>query len=67
MSNNGGGSNYLHTSVEFNNQQRSRSLNRNVRQKEMARITEENETMLRRLQEKTSCYNVFEWELDRKK
>lgn len=33
----------------------------------MARITEENETMLRRLQEKTSCYNVFEWELDRKK
>ena len=33
MNNNGvrDGSNYLHTSVEFNNQQRSRSLNRNVR------------------------------------
>ena len=33
----------------------------------MARITEENEGLLRRLQEKTSHYNVFDWELDRKK
>ena len=33
----------------------------------MQRITEENENLLKRLQEKQSCYNVFEWELDRKK
>ena len=33
----------------------------------MARITEENENMLKRLQEKQSCYNVFDWEMDRKK
>jgi len=33
----------------------------------MQRITEENDALLKRLQEKTSHYNVFEWELDRKK
>jgi hypothetical protein len=33
----------------------------------MQRITEENENLLKRLQEKQSNYNVFEWELDRKK
>lgn len=58
-------SNHLANSVDL--QQRSRSLNKNVRQREMARITEENETLLRRLQEKTSQYNVEEWEADRKK
>ena len=57
---------YFTTSADFN-QQRSRSLNRNVRNREMQRITTENENMLRRLQEKQSCYNVFDWETDRKK
>jgi hypothetical protein len=38
-----------------------------VRQREIARIAEENEGILKRLQERTSHYNVFEWELDRKK
>jgi hypothetical protein len=33
----------------------------------MHRITEENENMLKRLQEKTSQYNVYDWEVDRKK
>lgn len=33
----------------------------------MQRITEENENLLKRLQDKQSCYNVVEWELDRKK
>ncbi len=33
----------------------------------MHRITEENDALLRRLQEKTSCYNVYDWEQDRKK
>jgi hypothetical protein len=33
----------------------------------MQRITEENENLLKRLQEKQSCYNVYDWELDRKK
>lgn len=33
----------------------------------MHRITEENENILKRLQEKQSCYNVIDWELDRKK
>lgn len=33
----------------------------------MQRITEENENLLKRLQEKQSCYNVFDWETDRKK
>ena len=46
---------------------RSKSLNRRVRQQELVRITTENETLLQRLQQKTSHYNVFEWELQRKK
>jgi len=54
-------------SMDLNNQQRSRSLNRNVRHREMQRITDENENMLKRLQEKQSCYNVYDWEVDRKK
>lgn len=52
--------------TDFNNL-RSKSLNKNVRQREMVRITEENENLLKRLQEKQSCYNVIEWEIDRKK
>lgn len=64
----GSTTNMMMNSVDqFNSQQRSKSLNKNVRQKEIARITEENEGLLRRLQEKTSHYNVFDWELDRKK
>jgi hypothetical protein len=46
---------------------RSKSLNRNMRQRELNRITEENDALLKRLQEKTSCYNVIDWEQDRKK
>ena len=63
-----GGSSHqnLASSVELTGQ-RSRSLNRNMRQREKARITEENESLLKRLQEKTSCYNVYDWEIDRKK
>ena len=48
-------------------QMRSSSLNRRVRQKELVRITNENECLLKRLQEKTSHYNVFEWRVERKK
>ena len=33
----------------------------------MQRITNENENLLKRLQEKSSFYNVFHWEIERKK
>ncbi|CDW80981.1 UNKNOWN [Stylonychia lemnae] len=46
---------------------RSKSLNRGIRQKEFQRITNENEQLLRRLQDRQSFYNVFQWEIDRKK
>lgn len=48
-------------------QQRSKSLNRGARQREIQRITNENEVLLRRLQDKQSTYNVCEWEIERKK
>ncbi len=47
-----------------------RSLNREVRKKELIKITLENQVFLRRLQQKQSNYNVVKWEeneLERKK
>eukprot|EP00347_Sterkiella_histriomuscorum_P013852 403363119 len=49
------------------NGQRSKSLNRGVRQKEYQRITNDNEFLLRRLQDRSSHYNVCDWEIERKK
>ena len=53
--------------LSMDNNSRSKSLNRGVRQKELQRITNENENLLKRLQEKSSLYNVFHWEIERKK
>ena len=41
-----------------------RSLNSEVRKKELMKITIENQNILRRLQEKTSNYSVNKWEED---
>jgi len=43
-----------------------RSLNSEVRRKELMKITIENQTMLKRLQDKTSNYSVMRWEEDYK-
>ena len=43
-----------------------KSLNMGARLQTERRIMEENERMLGRLQEQTSHYNVYDWELDRK-
>jgi hypothetical protein len=51
-----------------NNQKRS--LNRDARRRELIKITLENQQFLRRLQQKTSNYNVVKWEeaeIERKK
>lgn len=39
-----------------------RSLNRDVRKKELLKITIENQAILKRLQDKTSNYSVHKWE-----
>ena len=41
-----------------------RSLNSEVRKKELMKITIENQLILRRLQDKTSNYSVYKWEED---
>jgi hypothetical protein len=41
-----------------------RSLNSEVRKKEMLKITIENQAILKRLQDKTSNYSVQRWEDD---
>ena len=45
----------------------TKSLNGNARTQETQRITNENEALLKRLQEQSSVYNVYDWEHDRKK
>ena len=42
------------------------SLNSNMRNKEINRILIENEAMLKRLQNRQSSYNVWNWEVERK-
>jgi hypothetical protein len=42
------------------------SLNSGLRNKEIIRILQENEAMLKRLQSRQSTYNVWNWELERK-
>lgn len=44
-----------------------KSLNKYNRKEEMRRITVENHALLKRLQEKSPCYNSLQWEEDRKK
>jgi hypothetical protein len=44
---------------------RTRSLNKDNRKRELLRITMENQAILRRLQEKQSNYNVIKWEEQR--
>ena len=44
-----------------------KSLNTNARKVELRRITIENQAMLKRLQEKSPCYNTHQWEEDRKR
>ena len=43
-----------------------KSLNRGAREREVQRIMQENESLLKRLQEAGSTYNVFDWENKRK-
>ena len=44
-----------------------KSLNKNSRKEEMRRITMENQALLKRLQERTPCYNTHQWDEDRRK
>ena len=37
-----------------------------ARKQEIQRITQENESMLKRLQDAGATYNVYEWDTDRK-
>jgi len=48
------------------NQYKARSLNRAARRRELIRITEENQGILRRIQASEPTYNHVEWEEDRK-
>lgn len=50
------------TGAVISQQQQKRSLNRDVRRRELIKITLENQAFLRRLQNKTSNYNVHKWE-----
>jgi hypothetical protein len=43
-----------------------RSLNKDYRKRELLKITMENQQILRRLQDRSSSYNVLQWEGDRK-
>ena len=44
---------------------KNRSLNKEVRKRELLRITMENQAILKRLQEKQSSYSVVKWEKQR--
>lgn len=44
--------------------QYKKSLNRDVRKRELMKITRENQVMLKRLQEKKPSYNVTQWAQD---
>jgi len=46
---------------------RKRSLNQDFRRRELVKITQENQALLRRLQGRTSAYSTFRWETERKK
>lgn len=46
---------------------RKRSLNQDFRRRELVKITQENQALLRRLQGRTSAYSTYRWEVDRKK
>jgi hypothetical protein len=46
--------------------QQLRSLNRHARDREVQRITWENEQLLKRLQQAPATYNIFDWESQRK-
>ena len=43
-----------------------KSLNKNSRKEEMRRITLENQALLKRLQERSPCYNTHQWDEDRR-
>ena len=47
--------------------ERKRSLNQDFRRRELVKITQENQALLRRLQGRTSAYSTYRWETDRKK
>lgn len=47
------------------NNSHKRSLNKETRKRDLIRITMENQAILKRLQEKQSNYNVFQWEKQR--
>jgi hypothetical protein len=42
--------------------QQLRSLNKPAREREVQRITHENEQLLKRLQQAPATYNIFDWE-----
>ena len=44
---------------------KNKSLNKEIRKRELIRITIENQAILKRLQEKQSNYNVIKWEEQR--
>lgn len=60
----GGGSivNNNTSSAAFYSNLQKRSLNKESRKRELLKITMENQTILRRLQDKQSNYNINKWE-----
>ena len=46
---------------------RPKSLNRELRKRELLRVTAENQALLKRLQEKPASYNVQQWEEDQRR
>eukprot|EP00514_Thraustochytrium_sp_LLF1b_P010660 CAMPEP_0184554342 /NCGR_PEP_ID=MMETSP0199_2-20130426/34713_1 /TAXON_ID=1112570 /ORGANISM="Thraustochytrium sp., Strain LLF1b" /LENGTH=130 /DNA_ID=CAMNT_0026950351 /DNA_START=397 /DNA_END=785 /DNA_ORIENTATION=- len=54
------------TSLDNQNDFQLKSLNRSFRKKELSRITQENQEILRRIQQREPFYNHTEWEQERK-
>jgi len=57
----------LNTKTRDSHLPRPRSLNRELRKRELLRVTAENQAILKRLQDKPASYNVQQWEEDQKR
>lgn len=56
----------VHKSAKPGSLSHLRSLNYSKREREVQRITAENEFMLKRLQQTSPTYNVYDWNVKRK-
>eukprot|EP01063_Lacrimia_lanifica_P015746 TRINITY_DN22411_c0_g1_i1.p1 TRINITY_DN22411_c0_g1~~TRINITY_DN22411_c0_g1_i1.p1 ORF type:complete len:269 (+),score=117.24 TRINITY_DN22411_c0_g1_i1:84-890(+) len=53
--------------IDTHNESKSKSLNKEARQRELLRITEENQKLLKRIHSRQPTYNHLSWEQDREK